>query len=110
MKIRTIVCSFVAALFMTFSAFAGTVELQDTAPVYTVREGVTLTEEEQRAIDATLMYFMNNPSVEEVVLTSRDYPSISTEWFNSLMKEKIKTFTDEYTIQTGEGTEIRNMH
>ena len=110
MKIRTIVCSFVAAFFMTFSAFAGTVELQDTAPVYTVREGVALTEEEQRAIDATLMYFMNNPSVGEVVLTSRDYPSISAKWFNSLMREKIKTFTDEYTIQTGEGTEILNMH
>ena len=62
MSIKNILCSLGLMVFMSVPTLAGTVEIQETVPIYTVKEGQTLTEEEQRVINDTLVYFINNPN------------------------------------------------
>ncbi|MCD8378097.1 MAG: hypothetical protein LUB59_04835 [Candidatus Gastranaerophilales bacterium] len=85
---------------MTAPAYAGTVSLQTECPVYTIRDGATLTEEEQRAIDATIGYFLENPDVDRVVLDSRDFPSLSIEWYNAI-SEKLDFINEHYWYLKG---------
>lgn len=93
---------------MLIPAFAGQCELQDNCPAYTIKDGYTLTDEEQRVITATIDYFMNNPDVKTVILNSSDYPSLSISWYNNLILNKIDYLTNYYPY-TNENRTITNL-
>lgn len=107
MSIKNILCSLGLMVFMSVPTLAGTVEIQETVPIYTVKEGQTLTEEEQRVINDTLVYFINNPTIDEVKLSTIDYPSLSVDWYKNLM-DKIDIFSSGYAIPLSNGTEWRS--
>lgn len=107
MSIKNFLLSLGMMIIMSVPTLAGTVEIQTSVPVYTVKEGQTLTEEEQKVIDDTVIYFINNPTVEEVVLSTKDYPSLTYDWYNSLM-DKIEVFSSGYAIPLTDGTEFRS--
>lgn len=108
MSIKNFLLSLGMMIIMSVPTLAGTVEIQTSVPVYTVKEGQTLTEEEQKVIDNTIIYFINNPTVKEVVLSTKDYPNLSANWYNELFITKVDLFCSDYTLPIGDGREINN--
>lgn len=84
-------------------AFAGQVELQTEVPVYSVKEGVELTEEEQRVLNATLDYFIANPEAENVTINTNDFPDITMEKYNALVHDKLDYVTTHYYTPKEDG-------
>lgn len=96
---KNLIATLIALMACSFPAFAGTVTLQADSPLYTVNEGVTLTDEEQRFMDCICSFFYANPTAESLTLTPEDFPSISCEWVDvNLFKNKIKWITMVYPI------------
>lgn len=96
MSIKKFLLSLGMMIIMSVPSYCGTVEIQDSVPIYTVKEGQTLTEEEQRAVAATVDYFIEHPEVESVKINSRDFPSLSFEWFNNIMTNKLDAISNIY--------------
>lgn len=107
MKIKNFILKtfLTATLFITPAtpAFAGEVDLQTEIPLYTVNENMNLTDEEQRALDKTVNYFLENPDAEYIVLTNDEFPNLSLSWYNNFVAEKLDCITDDFPIINGNG-------
>lgn len=98
-----------SAFLMLTPVTAGQCELQTEVSVYQVAAGQTLTEEEQRAVHATIDYFIANPNVEFVRINSNDFPSISTQKFDFInnLNNKLDVITEKYRQNCFDGTYVK---
>lgn len=100
-----IVKTVITVAMMTMPTFAGQCELQADCPIYTVKEGQTLTAEEQKAIEVTIDYFIEHPAEKYIEISSKDFPSLSIDWYTNITKYKLTYLTDIYLMSTGKGTQ-----
>ena len=100
-----IVKTVITVTMMTIPTLAGQCELQTDCPIYTVKEGQTLTDEEQRAIEATIDYFIEHPEEDYIEISSKDFPSLSIDWYTNITKYKLNYLTDIYLMDAGNGTQ-----
>lgn len=89
---------FASLFILAVPASAGTVDLQLESRLYTVKSGMALTEEEQRFMDYVTGYFTDYPDQPTLTVTSDDFPSLSAEWVNETVLEKIDWETSHYAI------------
>lgn len=101
MKILKQLTYTLTALFlMVVPVSAGQVELQTEVPLYEVKEGQELTEEEQRFLHATIDYFVENQEVESITVNSYDFPSIAYGNYQFVLdlNDKLDTFIAHFPI------------
>ncbi len=85
-----------SAFLMLTPVTAGQCELQTEVPLYQVEDGVT--EDEKRVIDYTINYFLENPNAEQLIINNIDFPGITADKYNNLIKKKVDYITEHYPI------------
>lgn len=108
-KILKTILTFMTAFMLAVPTYAGeiinipaTIETQQTGvqlktsiPLYIVKEGYTITEEEQRFMDTVLNYFIANPDAQTVDISTEDFPNLNYDFFYNL-NDKLDFITAHY--------------
>ncbi|HBF3623956.1 TPA: hypothetical protein KOC32_004051, partial [Clostridioides difficile] len=95
---KIFIITMILSAMMSVSALAGQCKLQTDCPIYTVKEGQTLTNEEQRAIEATIDYFIEHPEEDYISISSKDFPSMDAHWYMNIVTQKLDYIFDDILI------------
>jgi len=95
---KIFIITMILSAMMSVSALAGQCKLQTDCPIYTVKEGQTLTKKKKRSIKATIDYFIEHPEEDYISISSKDFPSMDAHWYMNIVTQKLDYIFDDILI------------